>query len=282
MCWKKLKENQFISRVRRIDFPCAGWGDRASRGTILASFAVAIMSNWLICTGALAASSNKASKTERELPRREFSSGIDYTPHSWFAYTSIVWAPGEGLDRTGLRLRAMAGHGRYDYDSQRAVAGSLVATEFSGNVSLGELMAGYAWESGALWLKSYVGVSYADHRLTPDDPQNEIKGAKFGVKGQIEAWLRVTRRSWLSADASLSSPFSDYWAQMRFGTDIGRIVTIGPEAALLGNREFSAERAGGFMRFRFGKSQLTLSGGLSGNFKESGSFYAGTEFYRRY
>lgn len=191
-------------------------------------------------------------------------------------------APAGGLDRSGLRLRFMAGYGQYDYDSQRAVAGSLVATEFDGNVTLSEIMAGYAWDFGALWLKTYIGLAYADHRLRPDDPGNDIKGARFGVKGQIESWLRMTPQSWFSADASFSSPFSDYWLQVRLGRDVGSFLSAGPEASLSGNREYGAGRAGGFLRFQAGKSQLTFSGGLSGNFRESDSYYAATEAYRRF
>jgi len=247
-----------------------------------ARLAIGIISGLALCDSALAETSNEASKTARDFPRFEYSSGFDVTSHSWFGYASAVWAPVKGLDLSGLRLRVMAGHGRYDYDSVLAVGGALVAAEFQGDVTLAEMMAGYAVDLGALWLKGYIGVAYADHNLTPDDPQNDTKGATFGVKGQVEVWLNVTERIWLSADASWSSPFADYWTQLRLGNRFGSRFFAGPEIALLGNREYSAERVGAFARLHIGTSELTISGGVSGNYEESESFYASVGLYRRF
>jgi len=249
---------------------------------VCARLAIGILLGLTLCNGALAESSNRAGKAAREIPRFEISSGIGATSHSWFGYASAVWAPVSGLDRSGLRLRAMAGYGRYDYDSVLAVGGGLVATEFQGDVTLADIMAGYAMDLGALWLKGYIGVAYAGHNLTPDDPQNDIKGAKVGVKGQVEAWLEFTERVWLSADASWSLPFGDYWTLLRVGNHFGSLISAGPEIALLGNREFSAERVGAFIRVHFGTSELTISGGLSGNYEESDSIYGSAGLYHRF
>ena len=66
------------------------------------------------------------------------------------------------------------------------------------------------------------------------------------------------------------------------GNHFGSLISAGPEIALLGNREFSAERVGAFIRVHLGTSELTISGGLSGNNEESDSIYGSAGLYHRF
>lgn len=200
---------------------------------------------------------------EAAAPRWEIASGFDATAHAQFVNASLVYAFNRDLHAQGWRVRAAAGRGQYDYDA--SISGGTVPVD--GEARLAEVLLGYQWRRGALFLKGYVGASYADHELKPGDPNNAVDGSKAGFKAAVEIWRDLGSRAWLSADASYATAFEDYWSQLRVGRRIGG-GSIGLEGGAMGNAEYDAGRAGGFYRFGLGAFEVTASAGVGGDYVE--------------
>lgn len=163
-----------------------------------------------------------------------------------------------------------------------ALAGGSVPTRFEGDVVLGELMAGRMWRFGEWIVKAYAGVQYEEHRLAPTDPSNSVKGAEWGAKGQAELWRNLGQNNWFSANGSYGSAFGDYWSQARLGRRLSSLGSLGFEGGGLGNEAYDAGRGGGFVRLHLGAAELTLSGGVTGDYYgEETSGYVALGFYRK-
>lgn len=143
-------------------------------------------------------------------------------------------------------------------------------------------MAGHMWRRGEWTVTTYLGAQYVEHVLFPDDASNEINGARWGAKVQGEVWRNIGSRAWVSADASYGSAFGDYWSQGRFGRDLGRRLSIGIEAGVLGNADYGAGRAGLFLQMRRSGTDIRLSGGVTEDYRGDGaSSYVSIAVYGR-
>ena len=188
---------------------------------------------------------------------------------------------GASLDAQGPRVKALTGLGAYDYSS--SLPGIAGTADFDGDVALAQLLAGYQWRRGEWTVKTYAGVGFESHDLSPGDPANSVDGGEFGAVGQIELWRNLGETGWLSLDASYADVFASYWTQLRLGRALNRRIGAGLETGALGNEEYDSARAGGFLRYRLGKTELTLSGGVSGDYlAEDFGGYATFGVYRKF
>jgi hypothetical protein len=217
-----------------------------------------------------------------DAPRFEINSGTDATANSTFGYAGGVWAPGPGLDAPGWRIKALGGYGAYAYDGTLAFAGTSVPVRFQGQAVSGELLAGRAWFHGPWALKAYAGIQFTEHAISPNDPGNAVNGAEWGAKGQIEFWRDLGNRNWLSADASYGAAFGDYFALAKLGHRMSERISLGIEGGGLGNEAYDAGRGGAFVRLHVGGAEITLSGGVTGDYRgEDTSGYVSVGFYRK-
>lgn len=191
-------------------------------------------------------------------------SGVDVTSHSIFGYFGGVWAFGKNVSAPGPRLKVLGGMGQYDYDA--TLPGSFVESTIDGDVTLFHVLAGYQWQRGKWTVKTYAGVATEDHDLEPRDPENSVRGSKFGATGQLEVWRNLGTKSFLSFDSSYSTAFEGYFAQGRFGKRVSDRFSLGIEGAALGNQEYESGRGGGFLRLHIGQAEMTISGGLSSDY----------------
>ena len=214
-------------------------------------------------------------------PRMEIFSGVGLTQNSIFGYAGAVWAFGASVEAQGPRVMAITGAGAYDYDG--ALPGVAGPVSFDGDVALARFLGGYQWQRGEWTLKAYAGVGFETHDLSPGDPANSVNGSEIGAVGQIELWRNLGEASWVSLDASYADVFASYWTQVRVGRRVNRRISAGVESGALGNEEYDSVRAGGFMRAHLGKTELTLSGGVSGDYlAEDFGAYATFGFYRKF
>lgn len=104
----------------------------------------------------------------------------------------------------------------------------------------------------------------------------------MGGKGQVEIWRNLGTRNWFSADGLYASAFGDYWVQARLGHRASRWLTVGVEAGGLGNEEYDAGRGGVFLRVHGKTTDITLSGGVTGDyFGDEASAYISLGLYRK-
>ncbi len=198
-----------------------------------------------------------------------------------FGYGGAVWAFGASVEAPGPRVKALTGFGAYDYNS--ALPGVAGPVNFDGDVALAQLLGGYQWRRGEWTVKAYAGVGFETHDLSPNDPANTVNGSEFGVMGQLELWRNLGEAGWLSLDASYGDVFASYWTQLRLGRRLNTRISAGLETGALGNQEYDAGRAGGFLRTRLGGVELTLSGGVSGDYlAEDFGAYAAFGLYRKF
>jgi len=208
--------------------------------------------------------------------------GVDAGDTWLFSYGGFTLAP-DGLDREGWRIRLFGGAGHYRYTSTVEVSpGALVDFDRRAEVFQLEALVGWQVSAGMMTAKLFAGVAYEDHAISPGDPQNTIAGAHFGAKLAVETWFDLSRWAWASADASYASTIHGYSAAAKFGLKPVGWLSLGPEASAFGNREFDGHRLGAFARWHCGGCDMTVSGGLSGDYDDETGAYGALSFYSRF
>lgn len=225
---------------------------------------------------ALTASSAHADPEPRPgEPTREVFSGVDVTGNSASTYLGGGTSFGKGLWTPGWRGRAVGGIGRYNYDSGN--------TLHDGRHSFIAGLLGYQMQHGRLTLKLFAGAEYQEHVIVPFDPGNAVQGDASGVRLQAESWLALSPRSFVSIDAAYGSAFDEYWGLARYGYRFRPKLTFGVEGGPFGNREYDGGRGGAFLQLQLRQMQLTVSGGMTGDYLESkGSGYLALNIYRNF
>ena len=181
-------------------------------------------------------------------------SGVDGVEGSRYFYDGIIVAWNGDLSRDGILLRAYGA--RVDYDRNPG----------DGRGLQGDVMVGYKFSRGPMWGSIFVGVDYQDFRLSPDDPTDEVRGSEFGFKVAGDISTAYGSPIYAALAGSYSTAFDTYWARARVGVHRDKL-TWGPEAIVMGNEGFDAQRLGGFITwhdlsiFRMRPFDLTISAG---------------------
>lgn len=207
--------------------------------------------------------------------------GVDATDSAVFSYGGVTLAPGS-LDRDGLRLRLYAGAGQYTYQSRVESGYGLVAFNRRADVVQAEALAGWQFSNGPVTARLFTGIAYEEQTITPDDPENTLAGAHVGAKVALETWFDLAPWAWVSADASYATTTDAYSGAFKMGLTPWPWLSLGPEAAAFGNEEFDGHRLGGFARWHCGGCDVTVSGGVSGDYDDDTGAYGALSFYRRF
>ena len=214
--------------------------------------------------------------------RADAFSGVDATHGSVFSYGGFTLAPG-GLDHDGLRLRFFAGAGYHGLE-EPGEASALVPDGFTHRAEVFQAEALVSWQvsPGPVIAKLFAGVSYEEQAISGPQIEYALAGEHLGAKVALETWVDLSRSGWLSADASYTSGMDAYSAALRLGVQPAEWVSVGPEAAVFGDRENDEHRLGAFARWHCGGCDATLSGGVSGDYDEETGAYGALSFYRRF
>jgi len=209
--------------------------------------------------------------------------GADATGSSLFSYGGFTLAPGTSLDGDGLRLRVYGGAGRYSYTGREEVRPRVIVDKHRRvDVTQAEALIGWQFSAGALTAKLFGGIAYEDHAVVPGDPSNAIAGAHVGAKAALETWFDLTRWAWLSADASYATTTDAYSGGAKLGLRPFDWLSFGPAAAVFGNQEVAGHSLGAFARWHCGGCDLTVSGGISGDYDDETGAFGALSFYRRF
>jgi hypothetical protein len=152
-----------------------------------------------------------------------FFSGADFWRHGSFSHGGLLWSPG-GLDREGFTLKLLLGSGRYHYTS-----GALADAAVLGEQIIAFALPGWRFQKDRLTVSVFAGVDIQQHRLTPDDPSNSLRGTKTGIRGGFDLWFEPNALTMLGADASLSSVGPSYSARLAAGWRFADSFYAGPE-----------------------------------------------------
>jgi len=248
----------------------------------------------ITCTATL----TPAHAADETKPRHyEIWTGVDVARTVWLAYGGTTLAPFSDIHEDGLRLRYAGGYGQYKYLSN-AAAPPFQPLEFRAAMTYQEGLIGYLKRFGPLTAKAFIGYAQIDHRVFPLDRFNRAQGSKAGVKGVIELWLNIGSQSWASLDLSWAQAHNTRSARTRVGYKVYPNVSMGMEAGL--NMDSQAEfkineenidhrastldygRVGGFVRLDWYGGEVSVSGGLLGNFTRDKSAYATVNYIKQF
>jgi hypothetical protein len=214
---------------------------RGQRGGVTAAFCAAFALLILAATpesgqAQQATKSDKSSETSTTL-RGVWYSGFDAVKGAHYVFSGGTVALNGDLSRDGFFVRAYGSRVDYDLDPG------------NGRGYQADLMLGYRVGYDKIYGGLHIGVDYQNYRLDPDDPSSEVRGTEWGFKVAADlATLREGTPLYYALAGNYSTSFSTYWARARVGTNLHG-VTFGPEAIVLGDVGFDAQRVGGFIIF---------------------------------
>lgn len=198
-----------------------------------------------------------------------FFAGGDIATDSAFAWSGIVAAPSGTLHEDGWRVRLAGGAGRYRYRTA-AVPGGVNEAD----VVSGEVMAGYRFTHANMIATVFMGAHVENQRLHAPDPGHRAQGAAAGLKVLVELYRRFTPRIVGTASASTSSVHRAYHLRATLAYQPSSALAMGLEATLLGDRRYREPRAGMFVQSTYGRTTLSLAGGLLSNSDKGDGGYA--------
>jgi hypothetical protein len=181
--------------------------------------------------------------------------GLAVDESGWFADLGGVVAFNRNLDLPGWLLRVRGGGGHYEYNRTATLSQGV-------DYQVGEAMLGYQIFSGPTRLTLYAGGN-VEHHDNPD-PLATVAGTEFGFKAQGELFSSFAPNWYALLLANYSTAFQSYFVLGKLGYKVTNIVSVGPEAAALGNDRYDAVRAGGFVGIDITPTTMViLSGGYS-------------------
>ena len=240
---------------------------RSGRRVRAAAFAAAA---FVCCIGVSSVSAQEADDEARYI----LFSGRDIWRNGFFAYGGLVVAPG-GLDQDGFLLKLLISGGLYRYN-----AGSLGGERVIGSEVTVQVLPGFRVKRGDLETKVFFGPDVEQHRLSPDDPSNNLRGRAFGIRFNFDIWYNPTPTTMLAGDATLSSVATNQSARLAFGwrviddqfyfgpeiagftSDGYRHLRLGFHVTGLKNDNYEWSAAGGWARDSEGRSSPYLRLGL--------------------
>jgi Cellulose biosynthesis protein BcsS len=167
-----------------------------------------------------------------------YFSGVDLWHEGGFLHGGFLWSP-RGLDQEGLTLKLIFGSGIYRYRS-----GALGDVEVTGRQWLGSLMPGWRFKRRHLELTVFAGPDAQHHRLSPDDPENGIRGGHVGLRSGFDLWSEPTAATMLAVNGSISTISTSYDARAAYGWRLFQEIYAGPEAQALASDSYRQYRFG--------------------------------------
>jgi len=199
--------------------------------------------------------------------------GMEVSRDDQYAYLgAVIPLPGQ---RTGNGFVQ-----RYwiDYIAYRYEQSAL--QDIDAKVVGGEAALGFQKAESGSWWGAYLGARYANTRLSPDDPGNDDRGARWRAKLQIEGETQLAGNWRINGILSHQIGNDDYWARVRLQTTLTNKWHVGPEFVSQGDSNYSAQKLGAYIgNIWLGGSALTLKAGVNNPEDFSPSMYAGAEFY---
>jgi hypothetical protein len=180
-----------------------------------------------------------AGSPERDSAHLLLFASTDLWRHGGFAHGGFLWSP-EGLDHDGFALKIAFGGGSYRYTSE-----SLGHIEVDGRQLAGQMLFGWRVVRGRLFLTTFAGFDFQQHRLQPDDPSAGLRGGYVGVRGGFELWYEPLPHVMVAAHGFVSNVGPSYSARLATGRRVFERYYLGPEVeAFAAGNNYRQIRAG--------------------------------------
>ena len=164
--------------------------------------------------------------------------GVDVAKDIWAIYSGGVMALNGDLTRDGIVARTFGYYADYSFTQSD--------TEFDGKDRALDVMLGYQKYFGTVSAIGYIGMEVRDIDNDPADPTSNLEGTQTGFKVATEIETEDDNSPFYgSLDASYSTAFNSWYAQLRAGPNMKRIK-FGPEGALFSDEGELTTRVGAF------------------------------------
>lgn len=203
-------------------------------------------------------------------------SGRDVWLNGAFLNGGVLWSP-TALDEDGLLFKFLLSGGLYRYN-----AGDLGGERVIGSEWAVQLLPGWHIKRGTFEAKVFMGPEFQQHRLSPDDPGNQLNGSKIGLRLAGEIWYEPTSQSMIAADASLGTIGSTSSGRVGVGWKVLDMFYAGPETQAYGASGYSQWRWGAHVTsFKTGDAEWSAAGGLAIDSNSRSSPYLRLGFMQR-
>jgi len=164
-----------------------------------------------------------------------FFSGADIWRNGAFMHGGFLYAY-QGLNQDGPVFKLLLNEGLYRFHS----AGS----EMMGRQLMAAALPGWRWNRPGLEVTVFAGLDVQDHRYTPDDPGNRLRGTHVGVRGGFDVWCEPFTNWMVTGSASLSTIGKSYWTRAAAGHRFFDAIWLGPEFHASGDDTYRQLRVG--------------------------------------
>lgn len=182
-----------------------------------------------------------------------YFSGFDLWRSGGSFYGGLQWAPG-GLNEDGFTLKVLLVQGSYRY-----LAGS---TNIRGTGLLGAILPGWRIKRGDVEIKAFAGLDLQNHRLSPDDPSNSLRGNHAGLRIGADLWWEPTPTMMLASSISGSTIGNSFGVRGAAGWRVMDRFWAGPEVETSGDVVYRQYRIGAHLTsFKMSAFEWSLGAG---------------------
>ncbi|MFO1320186.1 MAG: cellulose biosynthesis protein BcsS [Burkholderiales bacterium] len=162
-----------------------------------------------------------------------------------YAYVgALLPLPGDNRLGQGWVQRYWLDANRYGYDVSDPARYPVDPQRIRARSSGAEAAIGYHVTRGPLTVAGYAGLRYADVKFTPDDPGSRVRGANLWPKLQLDIATPVGSHWRAQHIAAWTFGLQSYWVRTRWLRATASGVDVGGELVVVGDRDYSALKAG--------------------------------------
>lgn len=182
-----------------------------------------------------------------------YFSGFDLWRSGGSFYGGMQRAP-RGLNQDGFTLKLLLASGTYRY-----LAGT---TNIRGTGLLASLMPGWRIKRGNFEAKIFAGLDLQNHRLSPDDPGNSLRGNRAGLRIGADLWWEPTTTLMLASSISGSTIGTTFGVRAAAGWRVMDRFWAGPELETSGDEVYRQYRIGAHITsFKLATFEWSLGAG---------------------
>lgn len=182
-----------------------------------------------------------------------YFSGFDLWRGGGSFYGGAQWAP-YGLNEDGFTLKLLLAEGTYRY-----LAGT---TNIRGTGLLASIMPGWRIKRGDFEAKIFAGLDLQNHRTSPDDPGNSLRGNHAGLRVGVDLWWEPTTTLMVASSISGSTIGNNFGVRAAAGWRVMDRFWAGPEIETSGDEVYRQYRIGAHLTsFRTAAYEWTLGAG---------------------
>lgn len=164
-----------------------------------------------------------------------YFSGFDLWRGGGSFYGGLQWAPG-GLNADGFILKVLLAEGTYRYLA--------ASTDIRGTGLLASFLPGWRIKRGDIEIKLFAGLDLQNHRFSPDDPSNRLRGNHAGFRVGADLWWEPTPNVMLASSVSGSTIGTNFSIRGAAGWRVEDRFWAGPEIETSGDQVYRQYRIG--------------------------------------